>query len=225
MRNEVGAFTEGCLITVAARMRANSQAASTQLLSFAFLISRLFGGFMNSGKLSDWLQIAANIGIIAGLLLVGLQLKQNSDLLKTQLLYEESSRLVDLETQVVGETGAEVWAKSISDPENLSLAEQRIMEALLWSYVEQLRSTRLLGQLGLLEDAEWKARVRSDTGFYLGNKYGRAWWASFKEGNSVLAPDLIREIDFRLSEVDTNRTAEYIRSTMDRLREANESEN
>ena len=206
-------------------MRANSQAASTQLLSFAFLISRLFGGFMNSGKLSDWLQIAANIGIIAGLLLVGLQLKQNSDLLKTQLLYEESSRLVDLETQVVGETGAEVWAKSISDPENLSLAEQRIMEALLWSYVEQLRSTRLLGQLGLLEDAEWKARVRSDTGFYLGNKYGRAWWASFKEGNSVLAPDLIKEIDFRLSEVDTNRTAEYIRSTMDRLREANESEN
>ena len=65
---------------------------------------------MNSSKLSDWLQIAANTGIIAGLLLVGLQLKQNSDLLKTQLLYEESSRLVDLETQVVGATGAEWWA-------------------------------------------------------------------------------------------------------------------
>ena len=180
---------------------------------------------MNSSKLSDWLQIAANTGIIAGLLLVGLQLKQNSNLLKTQLLYEESSRLVDLETQVVGETGAEVWAKSISDPENLNLAEQRIMEALLWSYVEQLRSTRLLGELGLLEDAEWKARVRSDTGFYLGNKYGRAWWANFKEGNTVLPPDLEMEIDFRLSEVDTNRTAEYIRSTMDRLRDANASEN
>lgn len=180
---------------------------------------------MNSSKLSDWLQIAANTGIILGLLLVGLQLKQNSDLLKTQLLYEESSRLVDLETQVVGETGAEVWAKSISDPENLNLAEQRIMEALLWSYVEQLRSTRLLGELGLLEDADWKARVTSDTGFYLGNKYGRAWWANFKEGNAVLPPDLIMEIDSRLSEVDTNRTAEYIRSTMDRLRDANASEN
>lgn len=180
---------------------------------------------MNSSKLSDWLQIAANTGIILGLLLVGLQLKQNSDLLKTQLLYEESSRLVDLETQVVGETGAEVWAKSISDPENLNLAEQRIMEALLWSYVEQLRSTRLLGELGLLEDADWKARVTSDTGFYLGNKYGRAWWANFKEGNAVLPPDLIMEIDSRLSEVDTNRTADYIRSTMDRLHEANESEN
>lgn len=180
---------------------------------------------MNSSKLSDWLQIAANAGIIAGLLLVGLQLKQNSDLLKTQLLYDESSRLVDLETKVVGDNGAEVWAKSISDPENLNLAEQRIMEALLWSYVEQLRSTHLLAELGLLEDTEWKARVASDTSFYLGNKYGRAWWDVFKKGNSVLAPDLRREIDFRLSEVDTNRTAEYVRSTMDRLREANKSEN
>jgi hypothetical protein len=180
---------------------------------------------MNSSRLSDWLQISANTGIIVGLLLVGLQLKQNSYLLKTQLLYEESSRLVDLETQVVGESGAEVWAKSISNPENLNLAEQRIMEALLWSYVEQLRSTRLLGELGLLEDEEWKARVSSDTSFYLGNPYGRAWWANFKEGATVLSPDLANEIDLRLSETDTNRTAKYILSTMDRLRDANENEN
>ena len=41
----------------------------------------------------------------------------------------------------------------------------------------------------------------------------------------MLPPDLIVEIDLRLSQVDTNRTAEYIRSTVDRLREANESEN
>lgn len=187
--------------------------------------SKQYGGYMNSSKLSDWLQIAANIGIIAGLILVGLQLNQNSKLLKTQMLYEESGRLVALETQMIGELGAEVWAKSISDPQNLTLAEQRVMEALLWSYIEQLRSTRLLGELGLLEDAEWRARVESDTDFYLGNQYGRAWWAAFKNGTTTLAPDLIAEIDLQLSEVETDRTADYIRSTMDHLRDANESEN
>jgi hypothetical protein len=180
---------------------------------------------MNSSKLSDWLQIAANTGIIAGLLLVGLQLKQNSDLLKTQMLYDESRRLVDLETKVIGENGAEVWAKSITEPENLNLAEKRIMEALLWSYVEQLRSTRVLAQLGLLDDDEWKARVRSDTAFFLGNRYARAWWANFKEDNTVLAPDLIEEIDHRLSEVITDRTAEYIQSATDRMLEADQGEN
>jgi len=172
---------------------------------------------MNSSKVSDWLQIAANVGIIGGLLLVGVQLKQNSDLLKTQMLYEESSRLVALETQVVGELAAEVWAKSIAEPQNLDLAEQRVMEALLWSFVEQLRSTRLLAELGLLDDADWRARVQSDTAYYLGNAYGRAWWANFRQDNSSLPPDLIKEIDDRLAAATPNRTLEYTRSVMENL--------
>lgn len=175
---------------------------------------------MRSSKLSDWLQIAANVGIIAGLLLVGAQLKQNSELLKTQMLYEESSRLVDLETEVVGEIGAEVWAKSISDPRSLNLAEQRVIEALLWSFVEQLRSTRLLGQLGLIEDAEWRARVNSDAAFYLGNEYGRAWWANFSDGNTSLPADLVMEIDSHLANAVPDYTLDYAKAVMDLLDES-----
>jgi hypothetical protein len=172
---------------------------------------------MRSSKLSDWLQISANVGIIAGLLLVGAQLKQNSELLKTQMLYEESSRLVELETQVVGEIGAEVWAKSISDPRSLNLAEQRVIEALLWSFVEQLRSTRLLGQLGLIEDAEWRARVNSDAAFYLGNEYGRAWWANFSDDNTSLPSDLVMEIDSHLANAVPDYTLDYAQAVMDLL--------
>ena len=45
---------------------------------------------MDTNKMVSWLQVGANLGIILGLVLVGLQLKQNSDLLKIQLLYQES---------------------------------------------------------------------------------------------------------------------------------------
>ena len=105
---------------------------------------------MDSGKLSSWLQIGANVGIVVGLIFGGVQLKQNSDLLKTQLLYEESYRAIDLETKIVGENAATVWAKSITDAKTLNLEEQRIMEAILWGFVEQLRATRMLAELGLL---------------------------------------------------------------------------
>ena len=94
---------------------------------------------MDFEKLNKWLQVSANIGIVLGLVLVGIQLRQNSDLARIQLLYEESNRAIDLETAVVGEQSAAVWAKSIEAPEDLTLAEIRIMEALLWSFVEQLR--------------------------------------------------------------------------------------
>ena len=180
---------------------------------------------MNNSKLANWLQITANVGIVVGLLLVGVQLKQNSDLLKTQLLYEESRRAVDLETLVVGENGAEVWANSISDAKNLSLPEQRIMEALLWSFVEQLRSTRLLAELGLLEEEEWRLRVKSESAFFLANEYGRAWWTNYSSGNSSLPDDLILAVNSRLSEADTNFTADYAKTIMDLVNKTGASGN
>lgn len=170
---------------------------------------------MNYGKVSDWLQVAANLGIVVGLVLVGVQLKQNSDLLKTQLLFEESRRAVDLETLVVGENGAETWARSISNASELSLADQRIMEALLWGFIEQLRSTWLLAELGLLEDDEWRWRVRSETAFWLANDYGRAWWTNYVDGTTLLPDDLVAEINTRLAEANSNFTAEYAATIID----------
>ena len=71
---------------------------------------------MSSEKLNKLFQFAANIGVIGGLVLVGLQLKQNSDLLKTQLLYEESGRFISGEQAVYVENAARVWATSIEQP-------------------------------------------------------------------------------------------------------------
>ena len=170
---------------------------------------------MNHSKMSDWLQVAANVGIVIGLLLVGVQLKQNSDLLKTQLLYEESHRAIELETQVIGENGADVWAKSITDAKNLSLTEQRVMEALLWSFTEQLRATRMLAELGLLEDEEWRIRVNAESAFFLANEYGAAWWVNYSEGNTSLPDDLVAAINTRLSEVDTDFTVNYNKAVLD----------
>lgn len=179
---------------------------------------------MNYGKLTDWLQVSANIGIVGGLVLVGAQLQQNADLLKTQLLYEESYRATELETRVVGENAAAVWAKSITNAKSLSLSEQRIMEALLWSYVEQLRGTRLLAELGLLEDADWRARVNSDAAFYLANEYGKAWWTNFSANDSTsgLPVDLKAAINAQLAGSDNEFTLKYTQSIMDLLTEQDE---
>jgi len=158
-----------------------------------------------SSKLNERLQIAGNVGIIIGLLLVGVQLSQNSALLRTQLLFEESGRLMMLETQYIGENAAEIWAKSIEDPAGLTLAEQRVMEALLWNVAEQWRATRMLADLGLLEDDEWRPRVEADTEFIYSNPYASTWWAIFTSGGSPSLPaDLVDEINNHLATADPN---------------------
>ncbi len=170
---------------------------------------------MDQEKLNRRLQIIANVGIVAGLVLVGVQLKQNSDLLKMQLLYEESQRSMDIETLVIGEDAAQVWAKSIDNAASLTLAEQRVLEAILWSYTENLRATHMLSQLGLLEEAEWRQRVNADSAFYLANAYARAWWDNYSE--DAFSPELIEAIDARLAAVETNFTPRYMEKIMANL--------
>ena len=64
---------------------------------------------MNFEKVNKWLQVSANIGIVLVLVLVGLQLRQNSELARIQLLYQESERAIELETLV---SPVEVWITS-----------------------------------------------------------------------------------------------------------------
>ncbi len=165
---------------------------------------------MDTSKLGSWLQVSANIGIVLGLVLVGVQLKQNSDLTRIQMLYEESNRVIELELQVVGENGADVWAKSIEDPENLTLAEVRIMEALLWSFVEQLRGTYRLAQLGLIEEDDWRRRVETEVTFYLSDPYSRAWWKNFGTPDNESTPAELRLAIQETIDGDTRPVTDYI---------------
>ena len=172
---------------------------------------------MNEARMNHWLQILANVGIVVGLLLVGFQIKQNSDLLKTQLLYDESRRIVDFEMQMLGDDPARVWAKSMTDPQELTLEEQRVMEASLWIYAEHIRATRLLSQLGLLDDEEWRARVQAESAFYYGNSYGLGWWKNYSDGNSSLPQDLIDEVNERLANSSNSNTLEYFEDQRESL--------
>ena len=173
---------------------------------------------MDFGKLNSWLQVSANIGIVLGLVLVGVQLKQNSDLARIQLLYDESRRIVEYELELVGEQGAAVWAKSIEEPENLTLEEVRIMEALFYSFFENLRGTYRLAQLGLLEDSDWRSRVNSEVTFYLSDPYSRAWWSVFGGDPNESIPDELRTAINEVIAADSRGVADYITEAQRRLK-------
>ncbi|MEM7099019.1 MAG: hypothetical protein AAF541_12230 [Pseudomonadota bacterium] len=157
---------------------------------------------------ANWLQIAANIGILAGLVLVGLQMKQNTDLLQVQLLYEESDRQVAIERTIIGETAADVLAKSYGDPRDLNLTEQRILEGHLWSVIEGWRAAYRLSEQGLIGPEDWKGRVVDEVPFVLGNPYGRAFWSVWRENTVFMAPQLANLIDQELEKAP-NFTSEY----------------
>ena len=78
---------------------------------------------MNTGKFNNWLQIAANLGILIGLILVGFQMRQNSELLGAELVFMENQRLIDGARALAGEYPSSVFAKHLTNLEDLSFQE------------------------------------------------------------------------------------------------------
>ena len=103
---------------------------------------------MNIERISSWLQITANVGILGGLVLVGFQLEQNSEILQAQMMSAESQSVIDQEMQIIGEQGAAAWVSAMSDPTNVSPEHHRIMESIFWSAVESWRHIEELNKLG-----------------------------------------------------------------------------
>ncbi len=174
---------------------------------------------MESGKVGYWLQVGANFGLLAGLVLVGCQLAQNTEMLRLQMLHSESRRTTEIELTYVGERGAQAWENAIERPAELSFAEQRIVESLIYSTFESWRHSYLLHTQGLLGE-EWADRVGVEAPYYLDHIYGRAWWDNFKalavEGE-IPAPLLV-VIDAQLTE-NSNFHPEYHGEIMRRVRE------
>jgi hypothetical protein len=173
---------------------------------------------VDKDKLKLSIEVIAAIGMLGGLLLVAMQLSQNSKLLRTQLLFEENRNYIQWEQAMLGENPAEVWEKSLVAPEELTLSEQRTMEAYYWSGIEQWRSLYRLEEQGLAKE-EWKTRVSQEANYLLGSPYGQAYWARRKGG--IEDPDFVSVVDEAIASGTSYNTLEHHENIMNTLKESN----
>jgi hypothetical protein len=150
-------------------------------------------------NLNNWIQIATNLSILAGLILVIVQIQQNTEAIHTQILTQDHQSEIELEQNMLGENPAVIWAKSIESPKSLNLAEQRVLEAYLWSQLERWRFAYEMAELGNAPPDKWKEGVERQAAFFLGSGYGLAWWKSTREHVLTLPAELRDLIDQSIS--------------------------
>ena len=180
---------------------------------------------------SNWLQVGANLGILAGLIIVGFQMKQASDLQKMQIFRDETSAYMANEISLAGEDFAAVWAKSIESPETLTLKELKIMDSYLWGhYVYRWMGQYRLHEMGLLDDVEWKREIKVDVPVAFGSPFGKAWWQNFKDHltldeNAIwFTPEFINYISQQAEAVPDTWTAGNIMGPLEHLKPSTSSE-
>lgn len=132
-------------------------------------------------RFDRWIQIIGALGIVAGLVLVGLQLGQSARLTRAELGSGSMAYRQTLLTSVQGEGLADALAQAIEDPAGLDAAQQVVLDAWYSNVMGQVLRQRYLLRLEVFKDplapfAEIQARS------YFGNGYAQAWWRRHRDG-------------------------------------------
>lgn len=109
---------------------------------------------VKGSNLKTALEISANIGLIAGLVFVGLQFKQDRDLKSAELVFETYRESLNFFVTNMGESPNETVARAVFEPEALTESDLLVLDAIYsWEVVRRLMLADV-EKLGLIE-GDW----------------------------------------------------------------------
>ena len=167
-----------------------------------------------------WLTIIGNLGLLIGVVLVLVQINQDSQLTRHQLSMERWGDDMNLQLVLMGENPAKAIAKAIEDPTQLTIEDAQVLEAyqLYWSL--GILRRQFLFDRGMdevppptfeLDDSRTELALR-----VLGNSYMKATNQESKIGGPLLAPKLQMLMD----SITGNETREHYERVIARIKEA-----
>jgi hypothetical protein len=141
---------------------------------------------MQDSKISEWLQIIASLGVLAGLLLVAYEIRESN-----RVAISEGSRAVseifselsrsEYETDIY-----DLLAKSIENPGELSLADTMKLNSYFSTIIQTFGLWEGAYELGTARQDALE-NLKQNTNFYFGSKFGRAW---FDVNRSWIRPEI-----------------------------------
>ena len=144
---------------------------------------------MNTSKLNDWMQILTSLAVLAGLVLVAYEIRQNTEIAMAEASQGNYSgwtqvSWAELETDI-----GDIYVKSIEHPENLSSADIFKLSAWYSLIISQFDLDDSMAELGMPGDyagmSEW------DVESYFSSKFSRVW---FEENKSWLRAENAKKI-------------------------------
>lgn len=129
---------------------------------------------MDSGRFVNWLQIAGNFGLIAGLVLVAIQINQNTEIARAQLVSESYRAQMEVPLALMGEEPAKSWSRAIHAPEELTDEDLVVLDAMLFKGWLNLSRIEYLVDLGYGGGVEEPAKLFAWD--YLNHPFGMNWW-------------------------------------------------
>lgn len=144
---------------------------------------------MTKGTLSQWVTAATNIAVLIGVLLLIVELRQNAELARIEMIQGRINTNQQLESEFFEPHVTRIWVKSFMDPASMTLEEIRTMDAYMVVFMNQVMREHALEQAGLLDRGATAKLMEENFWFLFGSPYAKVWWEQL--GQSGLSPEVV----------------------------------
>lgn len=147
---------------------------------------------MDSDRLTRWLTLGANVGVLAGIVLLIIELDQNRDLMRAQTRHELAMGIVDLlQTPASNEQLADVLlrARSGEDLTPTELLQFQMRTNALFRYWEDVHYQY---RVGLYDDVEFAMQRDAWNASLAGSSGATRYWCQVR---SLYSPEFAAELD------------------------------
>ena len=147
---------------------------------------------MNTEKVSTWVQITANIGLFAGLILLAIEINQNTASLQGSSYQAWAAAKVELNLAFADQFQAEAYASGIYDSSNLT--EESYLAFAMWNYgaLQMAQTVDFLYRMGSLDHELWDTEINRAAGILSLPGVRQLWDAGAK---SQFAPSFVELIE------------------------------
>ena len=160
---------------------------------------------MNKFKLNDWLGVIGNLAVVIGLVVVAVELRQGSIVANGELTSQFQANWEEIDRSRQDSSFAIVYAKSIEQPEELTVAEMVQLDGYYWTIMDQLELARMLVESELF-NSSYEEIVRPSVPVIFTTPYARAWWDSYKE---FADPTTVSIVDDELARISSVTAQEF----------------
>ncbi|MGK7296493.1 MAG: hypothetical protein ACNS61_11820 [Candidatus Wenzhouxiangella sp. M2_3B_020] len=127
-------------------------------------------------RLNRWLTLGANLGVVLGLIILIVEVRQNAALTRAQMETGRNDLLAQIELSLAQPDIASAWVKSIRDPETMTDVEVRQVESHLVSVMLQLDHMFRMEQIGLVSRDAARMHAQNVVPYYFGSRHAKNWW-------------------------------------------------
>ena len=128
-------------------------------------------------RLNRWLTLAANLGVLLGLIMLIVEVRQNAALSRATMEQQKNDVLAEIEFYIAKPEISEIWIKSIRHPEDLTESEMRTMDGILVALTLQWDHRFQMESAGLASRADARQHVSNTAPFYFGSRFAKHWWS------------------------------------------------